>query len=156
MRYWDLALLVAAGLALASCGESDEEKALNQVCDARADIQKQVNELSSLTLSTATVDGIKGNLSAIENDLKEIKDAEGNLNDQRKQEVQAANQAFSAAGSGGRQRSRHEHLDQRRAVEASVVAAATRSELQADVRADRLQLVDPKRPVTNRPERSLK
>jgi hypothetical protein len=51
--------------------------------------------LSSLTVSTATVDGIKGNLSAIENDLKEIKDAEGNLNDQRKQQVEAANQAFS-------------------------------------------------------------
>ena len=95
MRYWTLALLVVAGLALASCGESDEEKALNQVCDARADIQKQVDELSSVTLTTATVDGIKGNLSAIEDDLKEIKDAEGNLNDQRKQEVQAANQAFS-------------------------------------------------------------
>ena len=91
-----MALLLATGLALASCGgESDEEKALNQVCDARADIQTQVNELSSLTLTTATVDGIKGNLSAIENDLKEIKDAEGNLNDQRKQQVQAANQAFS-------------------------------------------------------------
>ena len=95
MRHWTLALLVATGLALASCGESDEEKALNQVCDARADIEKQVNELSSLTLTTATVDGIKGNLNAIENDLKEIKDAEGDLNDQRKQEVQAANQAFS-------------------------------------------------------------
>ncbi len=51
--------------------------------------------MSSLTLTTATVDGIKGNLNAIENDLKEIKDAEGDLNDQRKQEVQAANQAFS-------------------------------------------------------------
>jgi uncharacterized phage infection (PIP) family protein YhgE len=95
MRYWTLALLLVAGLALASCGESDEEKALNQVCDARAEIQKQVNELSSLTPTTATVDGVKGNLSAIGDDLKEIKDAQGKLNDQRKEEVQAANQAFS-------------------------------------------------------------
>src|SRR4029450_3490957 len=97
MRHWTLAVLVVAGLALAACGgKSDEEKALDQVCDARADIQKQVNELSSLTLTTATVDGIKGNLSAIVNDLKEITDAQGELNDQRRQQVEAANQAFSA------------------------------------------------------------
>jgi hypothetical protein len=36
-------------LALGACGESDEEEAQNTVCDARDDINKQVNELKSLT-----------------------------------------------------------------------------------------------------------
>src|SRR5689334_5698068 len=92
------AVLVAVGLlgGLASCGsgESKEQKALNQVCDARADIQKQVNELSSLTASTATVDGIKSSVSAIGSDLTKIKDATPQLNEQRKKEVQSATQAF--------------------------------------------------------------
>jgi phosphoglycerate-specific signal transduction histidine kinase len=91
-------LLCALVLALGACGddESEAEKAQNDVCDARADIEKQVDELSSLTLSTATIDGIKGNLQAIEKDLGEIKDAEGDLNDERKQQVQSATQQFTS------------------------------------------------------------
>jgi hypothetical protein len=98
MRFLIPALLLVVGLgpAAVGCGngESAEEKAMNQVCDARADIEKQVNEVKALTVSTATVDGIKGNISAIENDLTDIKDAEGQLNEQRKQEVQSATQTF--------------------------------------------------------------
>jgi hypothetical protein len=92
------ALLVATGLVLvlAACGESDEEKAQNKVCDARADIQKQVAELSNLTLATATVDGVKQNLTAIQDDLKQIKDAEGQLSDERRSEVETASQTFGS------------------------------------------------------------
>ena len=89
-----IALLLAT--CVGACGESDEEQARNDVCDARADIQKQVNELSSLTLKTATADGVKNNLNAIRDDLKKIADAQGNLNDERKQEVQSANQEFTS------------------------------------------------------------
>jgi uncharacterized protein YjbJ (UPF0337 family) len=99
MRPIVVALLIAvAALAVGACGddESDEEKAQNQVCDARADIQKQVDGLSNLTLSTATTDGIEQSLQAIEDDLGKIKDAEGDLNDQRKQEVQSATDQFSS------------------------------------------------------------
>jgi len=70
--------------------------AQNQVCDARADIQKQVDELSQLTLSTATTDGIDQNLQAIKDDLGKIKDAESDLNADRKQEVQSATQQFTS------------------------------------------------------------
>jgi dsDNA-specific endonuclease/ATPase MutS2 len=90
------ALLVLAAGAVVGCGESDEEKAQNQVCDARADLQKQVNELSNLTLSTATVDGVQKNLNAIDDDLKKISDAQGNLNEERKQEVESANRQFKS------------------------------------------------------------
>jgi Tfp pilus assembly protein PilP len=89
-----IVLLLAAGLAVAACGESEEDKAKAQVCDARADIQKQVDELQGLTRSTATVDGVTKNLQAIRADLGKIKDAQGNLNDERKKQVQDANQAF--------------------------------------------------------------
>jgi hypothetical protein len=88
-------LLLAACTAV-GCGESDEEKAQNDVCDARDDIQKQVNELSNLTLSTATVEGVQENLNAIQDDLKKVGDAEGNLNDERKQQVESANKQFKS------------------------------------------------------------
>ena len=88
-------LLLAAAVGLAACGQSSQDKAKSQVCDARADISKQVNELKGLTLSTATVSGVKKNVQAIQDDLGKIKDAQGNLNADRKKQVQAANEAFT-------------------------------------------------------------
>jgi hypothetical protein len=90
-----MVLLLMAGIAV-GCGESDEEKAQNDVCDARDDIEKQVNELADLTLSTATVEGVQSNLNAIQDDLETIAGAQGNLNDQRRQEVESANEEFKS------------------------------------------------------------
>ena len=56
------ALVVSAvglGLAFAGCGQSGEDKAKDDVCDARADIQKKVSGLQNLTLATASVDQVK-------------------------------------------------------------------------------------------------
>jgi hypothetical protein len=86
---------LALALALAACGQSKEEKATSQVCDARADISKQVDTLQNLTVSTATTSQIKTSLTAIKDDLGKIKDAQGDLNDQRKSQVQQANDAFA-------------------------------------------------------------
>ncbi len=95
-----LGFLVAGLLLIATtavgCGESDEEKAQTQVCDARADMQTQVDELAGLTPATATADGVEGNLNAIEDDLNQIKDARGDLSEERKQEVDSATQEFSS------------------------------------------------------------
>jgi hypothetical protein len=77
------------------CGESAADKAQTQVCDARADLKKQVDTLAALTPTTATADGVTGALDAIKNDLKQISDAQGDLNDERKQQVESANQQFS-------------------------------------------------------------
>ena len=88
-------LLLIAGAAV-GCGESDEEKAQTQVCDARADLKKQVDDLAGLTVGTATVDGVKEDLNAVEEDLKQIKDAQGDLNEERKQEVESATQEFTS------------------------------------------------------------
>ena len=98
MRRPITALLAIAVVAFAGCGdsESDQERAQNQVCDARADIQKQLSELGNSSLDTATVGGIKQRLDAIKQDLVKIKDAQPQLDDQRKQQVESANQAFGS------------------------------------------------------------
>ena len=93
-----LALIVVAvsGLLPLACGESDEDKAKSQVCDARADIGKQVDDLAGLTISTASADQIQENLKAIDADLQDMADAQGDLSSDRKQQVETATQAFGA------------------------------------------------------------
>ena len=77
--------------------ESDEEKAQNTVCDARDDINKQVDELKSLTPATVTTDAVTQNLDAIKTDLKDISDAQSDLSSDRRSEAEAANKAFSSS-----------------------------------------------------------
>ncbi len=89
-------LLLALTASPVGCGESDAEKAQDQVCDARADLEKRIDDLASLTATTATVNTIENNLNAIEKDLEQIRDAQGDLNDERKQEVESATQEFTS------------------------------------------------------------
>jgi hypothetical protein len=89
--------VVMVAFALGACGESDEEKALNSVCDASDDIGKQVNELKGLTAATVTTDAVKQNLDAIETDLKDIADAQSDLSSDRRSEAEAANKAFTSS-----------------------------------------------------------
>ncbi len=95
-----LGLLIASLLLIAAtalgCGESDADKAKTQACDARADLKKQVDKLASLTPATATVDGVSGALDAIKNDLGDISDAQGDLNGERKQQFESANEKFTS------------------------------------------------------------
>ena len=65
-----LASLLAA-LPVA-CGESEEEKAQDRVCDARADIEKRVDDLAGLTITTASIEDVTNNLKAIRDDLEKI------------------------------------------------------------------------------------
>jgi hypothetical protein len=88
--------LLLAGLLLAGCGESSEEKAKAQVCSARSDIQKQVKTLSELTLSTSILSQAKDGLEAIAGDLTKIKEAQPNLEPARKQQVEAATHTFES------------------------------------------------------------
>ena len=90
------AVLVAAAVLLAGCGQSKEDKALSQVCDSRASIESQVNTLKGLTPSTATTDQITKSLATIRDDLSKIGDARGDLAESKKNEVSSANQEFSA------------------------------------------------------------
>jgi two-component SAPR family response regulator len=83
--------------ALGACGESDEEKAQNEVCDAKADVAQQVDELKSLNSTTVTADGVKSNLDAIKDDLNNISDAQSDLSSDRRSEAEAATKAFSSS-----------------------------------------------------------
>jgi hypothetical protein len=102
-----LLIAVLAALGLGACGESKQDKAKSTVCDARADISKQVDQLKGLTVSTVTVDGVQNSLKAINSDLSKIKDAQGDLSGDRRQQVQDATKTFtsqvqSIAGSVGK------------------------------------------------------
>jgi hypothetical protein len=71
------ALALALGLGFAACGESEEEKAQNQVCDAREDINARVTELPQLTIGTATTDKIRTHLNAIKDDFNKSRTVRG-------------------------------------------------------------------------------
>ena len=89
-----LAALIGSAALAASCGESDEEKAQNAVCDARDDIQTQVDELASLTITSASIDQVTGHLKAIRDDLGKIADEQDQLDPDRQQEVEQAGKQF--------------------------------------------------------------
>jgi hypothetical protein len=91
-----LLLALLAALALGACGESKQDKAKSTVCDARANISEQVDQLKGLTASTVTVDGVQKSLKAITSDLSKIKDAQGDLSGDRRQQVQDATKTFTA------------------------------------------------------------
>jgi ABC-type Zn uptake system ZnuABC Zn-binding protein ZnuA len=87
---------LGAGLAFAACGQSDEEKAKADVCDARDDIEANVKELRSLTLGTVTADKVRTSLEAIRDDVKKIADAQGDLSESDKEQIRKANEAFKS------------------------------------------------------------
>ena len=91
---------MVVSLALGACGESAEEKAQATVCDARADIGKQVDELKSLTAATVTRDAVTQRVDAIKKDLKDISGAQADLSSDRRSEVEAANKAFRSSDEG--------------------------------------------------------
>jgi hypothetical protein len=85
---------VLCALVLTACGSSGEDTAQQTVCDARQDVSKQVDELRSLTPATLKPAAVSEHLAAIRSDLSTIKDAQADLNDDRRKQVEAANQAF--------------------------------------------------------------
>jgi phosphoglycerate-specific signal transduction histidine kinase len=89
-------LLVLAAAALAACGQSKADKARDQVCQARDSIAHQVESLQELTLTTATTEKVQDSLQAIQSDLKTISSASDDLSAERKKDVQAANDEFTA------------------------------------------------------------
>ena len=95
-RYLIAGLLVAGAFTLTACGESEQDKGKKTICSARSDIQKRVNSLQSLTLTTASPDQVKKDVTGISDDLKKIADAAGKLKDQLRTQVDKANSEFSS------------------------------------------------------------
>src|SRR3954465_2330214 len=90
-----LLAVVLLAFAIGACGESAADKAKTTVCDAQADIGKQVDELKKLTPATVTKDAVTQPLDAIKNDLKDISGAQSDLSSDRRSEVEAATKAFT-------------------------------------------------------------
>jgi hypothetical protein len=90
------AAVVVTALALGACGTSKEDEAKQQVCDARANIEREVNDLKQQTPATVTVDAVSKSLQSIGDDLRKIGDAQADLSDERRRDVQDANAAFAA------------------------------------------------------------
>lgn len=76
--------------------QSKEEKALQAVCTSRADIEKRVESLASTTVTNFTLNGFKENVQGIANDVSTIRTNQAKLEPDRKQKIQAANQAFES------------------------------------------------------------
>jgi len=94
------AAVVVAAVAvflIVGTGESKADRAMNQVCDSRANIAEQVDGLKGLTLSSATTDEVTSRLQSIRKDLSKIADARRDLADDKRDEVQAANEQFVAS-----------------------------------------------------------
>jgi predicted transcriptional regulator len=95
IRAWMIAIVAGLLAALAvACGESDEEKAQNSVCDARADIEKRVDDLAALTITSASIDDVTSNLRAIRDDLEKIAAEREELAPEQRQEVDQAAKSF--------------------------------------------------------------
>jgi chromosome segregation ATPase len=99
------ALAIAmAGAAVAACGDSAdedaapqaEEDAMAQVCSARNGIGEEVEQLSSMTVTTATTEEISSSVQSIRDDLTTLAQARGELSEERRAEVDEANEAFAA------------------------------------------------------------
>ena len=117
-RFTTVVVGACFGLALFGCGSSSDgeptpaeapteapaaateppaaaqDEAASQVCDARADIQAQVETLTTLSAGSATKADVTSALAAITADLQKIKDAQAELTPERKQQVQDAVTAF--------------------------------------------------------------
>ncbi len=90
-----IAVLLVPFLLLTGCGGSEEDDAMAAVCTARDGIAKQVDELQSLTLTSATTNQLTESMQAIRDDLTTIRKNREKLADDRREEVQAANDTFT-------------------------------------------------------------
>jgi hypothetical protein len=89
-----IAALSVIALGLAACGESSEEKAKKQVCAATSEINKQVQKLETLPISSSFVTEVKTSGEAIDKSVGEIKKAAPNLPAARNEEFDAATRTF--------------------------------------------------------------
>jgi hypothetical protein len=80
--------------AATQAATSPQDQAASDVCAARADIQTQVDTLSTVGTGDATRNDLTSALAAIGTNLEKIKAAQANLTPERKQQVQDATAAF--------------------------------------------------------------
>ena len=92
-----IAFCLIALLAAGCGGSSASSKAKGQACDARSDIQKQVDTIKGLPLAASSVDTAKTAVTAIMTDLKTIQDALPDVKGDLKGQLEQANSSFKSA-----------------------------------------------------------
>jgi predicted ATP-dependent endonuclease of OLD family len=97
MRVLPIFLILVAVVAAGCGGQSKSDKAMADVCTARDNITKQVNDLKNLTITTATTSQVSKDLQGIQDNLKKIGDARKDLSDANRKQVDKANQAFASS-----------------------------------------------------------
>jgi hypothetical protein len=97
VKFTLLAAAACCAVAVGGCGNSKEEKAIARICDSRADIERQVGTLKSLTPSNFTLERITGSLRSIQSDLASIRSAKSEVAPARRQQVQTAAATFDRA-----------------------------------------------------------
>jgi hypothetical protein len=96
MRRAAAALAVSALVASGCGGDDDAERAQTQVCDARADLTRHTEALADLTVAEVTGGQVGESIEAIRADLAAIADAQRELSDERREQVQQASDTFAA------------------------------------------------------------
>jgi hypothetical protein len=93
-----LALSAAAGcaLALGACGESEAEKAKAQVCKSKTEINKQVETLKNLPVSTSALETVSNSFQAILTELGKMREAAPKLESSLKNPVEQAQASFKS------------------------------------------------------------
>ena len=132
-----IALLAAS---LAACGESSEEKATAKLCDARAGIAEEVDQLKGITVTTATSSKISASLQSIRDDLSTIAEARRDLSEDRRAQVDKANDTFRRHGDRPRRDAAEDDLTRAGAGRARDGARRSRDQLPRQPRQDRLPL----------------
>ena len=91
-------LAIVAALAAAACGgsSSSADTAKKNACNAKADIDTQVTKLKGLPASLSSVDTAKTALQQIQKDLGTIQDSLPDVTGDLKDQLKAANSAFSS------------------------------------------------------------
>lgn len=93
-----LVLSVAAGcaFALGACGESEAEKAKAQVCKSKTEINKQIETLKNLPVSSSALETANNSFQAILAELGKMKEAAPKLESSLKAPVEQAQASFKS------------------------------------------------------------
>jgi chromosome segregation ATPase len=89
-----IVLVGCLSVGVTACGESAADKAKDNACDAVDDINTQVSELQTYTLTTVTKDKLDSNINSIKSDLGTIKDSLPDLKASLKSQLEAATNTF--------------------------------------------------------------
>ena len=90
-------IAILAALSLAACdsaGESQDNKALSTICDARADIHDQIDTLKGIRTGETNGDEAQKAVLDIKGDISSITTAADDLSGDKREDMQNANQEF--------------------------------------------------------------